>query len=132
MPQDFAYVLQELIYERKELPNRKEYVENIIDTIISIGRAKEFIKAIADLIQRLMIDKLHIIGDIYDRGSSPHLIMDSLMKHHNTDIQWGNHDMLWIGAGLGNRACIANVVRICARYSNTDILEEAYGIICFH
>ena len=128
MPQDFAYVLQELIYERKELPNRKEYVENIIDTIISIGRAKEFIKAIADLIQRLMIDKLHIIGDIYDRGSSPHLIMDSLMKHHNTDIQWGNHDMLWIGAGLGNRACIANVVRICARYSNTDILEEAYGI----
>ena len=69
--------------KEKELPNRKEYVENIIDTIISIGRAKEFIKAIADLIQRLMIDKLHIIGDIYDRGSSPHLIMDSLMKHHN-------------------------------------------------
>lgn len=128
MPKDFVYVLQELIYERKELPNRKEYVENIIDTIISLGRAKEFIVAIAELIQRLMIDKLHIIGDIYDRGSSPHLIMDVLMKHHDTDIQWGNHDMLWIGAGLGNRACIANVVRICARYSNTDILEEAYGI----
>ena len=128
MPKDFAYILQELIYERKELPNRKEYVENIIDTIISIDRAREFIQAIADLIQRLMIDKLHIIGDIYDRGSSPHLIMDTLISHHNTDIQWGNHDMLWIGASLGNRACIANVVRICARYSNTDILEEAYGI----
>lgn len=128
MPKDFEYILQELIYERKELPNRKEYVENIIDTIISLGRGKEFIKAIADLIQRLMIDKLHIIGDIYDRGSSPHLIMETLIRHHNTDIQWGNHDMLWIGASLGNLACIANVIRICARYSNTDILEEAYGI----
>ena len=128
MSKDFSYILQELIYERKELPNRKEYVENIIDTIISLGRAREFIKAISDLIQRLMIDKLHIIGDIYDRGSSPHLIMDTLMNHHNVDIQWGNHDMLWIGASLGNRACIANVVRICAGYSNTDLLEEAYGI----
>ena len=128
MSKDFEYILQELIYERKELPNRKEYVENIIDTIISLGRGKEFIKAIADLIQRLMIDKLHIIGDIYDRGSSPHLIMETLIRHHNTDIQWGNHDMLWIGASLGNLACIANVIRICARYSNTDILEEVYGI----
>lgn len=128
MSKDFEYILQELIYERKELPNRKEYVENIIDTIISLGRGKEFIKAIADLIQRLMIDKLHIIGDIYDRGSSPHLIMETLIRHHNTDIQWGNHDMLWIGASLGNLACIANVIRICARYSNIDILEEAYGI----
>ncbi|WP_291255113.1 fructose-1,6-bisphosphatase [Fusobacterium sp.] len=128
MSKDFEYILQELIYERKELPNRKEYVENIIDTIISLGRGKEFIKAIADLIQGLMIDKLHIIGDIYDRGSSPHLIMETLIRHHNTDIQWGNHDMLWIGASLGNLACIANVIRICARYSNTDILEEAYGI----
>ena len=128
MSEDFAYVLQELIYERRELPNRKEYIENIIDTIISLGRAKEFIRSIANLIQRLMIDKLHIIGDIYDRGNSPHLVMDSLINHHNVDIQWGNHDILWIGAGLGNRACIANVVRICARYSNTHILEEAYGI----
>ncbi len=128
MPKDFEYILQELIYERKELPNRKEYVENIIDTIISLDRAKEFIQAIAQLIQRLVVDKLHIIGDIYDRGANPHLIMDKLMRHHDVDIQWGNHDMLWIGASLGNRACIANVVRICARYSNTDILEEAYGI----
>lgn len=128
MSKDFSYVLQELIYERKELPNRKEYVESIIDTIISLGRAKEFIVAIANLIQRLMIDKLHIIGDIYDRGSSPHLIMDTLIEQHDVDIQWGNHDILWIGASLGNRACIANVVRICARYGNTDILEEAYGI----
>lgn len=128
MSEDFSYVLQELLYERKELPNRKEYIENIIDTIISLDRAKEFIIAISQLIQRLTIDKLHIIGDIYDRGPSPHLIMDKLIAHHDVDIQWGNHDILWMGAGLGNRACIANVIRICARYSNTDILEEAYGI----
>lgn len=128
MDKDFSYILQELIYERKELPNRKEYIENIIDTIIILGRAREFIKAISDLIQKLVIDKLHIIGDIFDRGSFPHLIMESLIKHHNVDIQWGNHDILWIGAGLGNRASIANVVRICARYSNLDILEEGYGI----
>lgn len=128
MNKDFSYILQELIYERKELPNRKEYIENIIDTIIILGRAREFIKAISDLIQKLVIDKLHIIGDIFDRGSFPHLIMESLIKHHNVDIQWGNHDILWIGAGLGNRASIANVVRICARYSNLDILEEGYGI----
>ena len=128
MSKDFAYVLQEVLYERKELPNRKEYVESIIDTVISLGRAKYFVIAISSLIQRLTIDKLHIVGDIYDRGPYPHRIMDKLIKHHDVDIQWGNHDMLWMGAALGNRACIANVIRICARYSNTDILEEGYGI----
>lgn len=128
MSSDFAYVLQEVLYERRELPNRKEYVESIIDTIISLGRAKYFVIAISNLIQRLTIDKLHIVGDIYDRGPYPHRIIDKLINHHNVDIQWGNHDMLWMGAALGNRACIANVIRICARYSNTDILEEGYGI----
>lgn len=128
MSSDFAYVLREVLYERRELPNRKEYVESIIDTIISLGRAKYFVIAISNLIQRLTIDKLHIVGDIYDRGPYPHRIIDKLINHHNVDIQWGNHDMLWMGAALGNRACIANVIRICARYSNTDILEEGYGI----
>lgn len=128
MSKDFSYVLQEVLYERKELPNRKEYIESIIDTIISLGRAKYFVIAISNLIQRLIIDKLHIIGDIYDRGPYPHKIMERLIEHHDVDIQWGNHDMLWMGAALGNRACVANVIRICARYSNTDILEEAYGI----
>lgn len=128
MSDDFAYILQEVLYDRRELPNRKEYIESIIDTIIAIDRAREFVIAISKLIQQLTIDKLHIVGDIYDRGPYPHLIMDMLMKHHNVDIQWGNHDMLWIGAALGNKACVANVMRICARYSNTDILEEGYGI----
>jgi len=128
MPKDFSYIIQEIIYERKELRNKREYIANIIDTIISIRRAKEFVIAISNLIQRLIIDRLHIVGDIYDRGPSPHLIMDTLIDYHNVDIQWGNHDILWMGAGLGSKACIANVIRICARYGNNDILEDGYGI----
>ncbi|QNE67207.1 fructose-1,6-bisphosphatase [Fusobacterium hwasookii] len=128
MTKDFEYILQELHYEKKELLNKKEYFDSIVDTIISIDRGKEFIIAICNLIQRLNIDHLHIVGDIYDRGPFPHLIMDTLAEYTNLDIQWGNHDILWIGAALGNKACIANVIRICCRYNNNDILEEAYGI----
>ena len=128
MTKDFEYILQELLYEKKELANKKEYFDSIVDTIISIDRGKEFIIAICNLIQRLNIDHLHIVGDIYDRGPFPHLIMDTLAEYNNLDIQWGNHDILWIGAALGNKACIANVIRICCRYNNNDILEEAYGI----
>ena len=128
MPKDFEYIIQELLYERKDEDNKKEYVDTIIDTIISTKSSRDFIKSVSDLIIRLAIDRLHIVGDIYDRGPYPHLIMDSLLNHHNVDIQWGNHDMLWIGAGIGNKACIANVIRICTRYNNNDILEEAYGI----
>lgn len=128
MKKDFEYILQELLYEKKELANKKEYFDSIVDTIISIDRGKEFIIAISNLIQRLNIDHLHIVGDIYDRGPFPHLIMDTLTEYNNLDIQWGNHDILWIGAALGNKACIANVIRICCRYNNNDILEEAYGI----
>lgn len=128
MTKDFEYILQELLYEDDNLKNKKEYFEAIIDTILSINRAKEFIISISNLIQRLNIDHLHIVGDIYDRGPSPHLIMDTLEEYHNIDIQWGNHDILWIGAALGNKACIANVIRICCRYNNKEILEDAYGI----
>lgn len=128
MTKDFEYIMQELLYENRENYNKKEYIESIIDTIISISRAKEFIVALSELIRRLTIDHLHIVGDIYDRGPAPHLIMDCLMEYHHVDIQWGNHDMLWIGAGVGNKACIANVIRISSRYNNNDILEEAYGI----
>lgn len=128
MTKDFEYILQELLYEKKELQNKKEYFESIIETIISINREKEFIVAISNLIQRLNIDHLHLVGDIFDRGPSPHLIMDTLEDYHNVDIQWGNHDILWIGAALGNKACIANVIRICCRYNNNDIIEDAYGI----
>ncbi len=128
MTKDFEYILQELIYEQKSDKNKAEYFSSIIDSILYIQRGKEFIIAISNLIQRLNIDHLHIVGDIYDRGPSPHLIMDLLEKHHNVDIQWGNHDILWMGAAIGNKACICNVIRICSRYSNNDILEEAYGI----
>lgn len=128
MSSDFEYILQELLYEDDNLKNKKEYFEAIIDTILSINRAKEFIISISNLIQRLNIDHLHIVGDIFDRGPSPHLIMDTLEEYHNYDIQWGNHDILWMGAALGNKACIANVIRICCRYNNKEILEDAYGI----
>lgn len=128
MPKDFEYIIQELLYERNEDESKKDYVDAIIDTIISIKYTKAFMKAMGELIRRLAIDRLHVVGDIYDRGPAPHLIMDCLQEYHNVDIQWGNHDLLWIGAGIGNKACIANVIRICSRYNNHDILEEAYGI----
>lgn len=128
MPKDFEYIIQELLYERNEDESKKDYVDAIIDTIISIKYTKAFMKAMGELIRRLAIDRLHVVGDIYDRGPAPHLIMDCLQEYHNVDIQWGNHDLLWIGAGIGNKACITNVIRICSRYNNHDILEEAYGI----
>lgn len=128
MPKDFEYIIQELLYERNEDESKKDYVDAIIDTIISIKYTKAFMKAMGELIRRFAIDRLHVVGDIYDRGPAPHLIMDCLQEYHNVDIQWGNHDLLWIGAGIGNKACIANVIRICSRYNNHDILEEAYGI----
>lgn len=127
LPSDFAYTIQELLHE-KYSDDKKDYVKNIIDTIIELDMAKEFIVAMSELIQRLTIDVLHIVGDIYDRGPQPHLIVDKLMQHHNVDIQWGNHDMLWMTAAAGQKCAIANVVRISSRYSNTDILEDVYGI----
>ena len=109
-------------------PDKESYYNAIIATIIRVGRAEEFIRALCELIQRLVVDHLHILGDIYDRGPGPHLIMDKLMQYHSLDIQWGNHDVLWMGAAAGQRGCIANVIRICARYGNLDILEDGYGI----
>lgn len=128
LPKDFSYIIQELLHEKEFSYNKREYVRNIINTIIELDRAKEFIIAISELIQRLTIDVLHIVGDIYDRGPAPHKIMDRLMNYHNVDIQWGNHDILWVNAAAGHLGAIANVVRICSRYSNTDILEDVYGI----
>lgn len=128
LPKDFAYVIEELITEKAEISDKESYYNEIICTIIRIGRAEEFICAISELIQRLVVDHLHIVGDIYDRGPGPHIIMDKLMDYHSVDVQWGNHDVLWMGAAAGQRACIANVIRICARYGNLDILEDGYGI----
>ena len=128
LPADFAYVIEELITEKADISDKESYYNAIVSTIIRIGRAEEFIIALSELIQRLTVDHLHIVGDIFDRGPGPHIIMDKLMEHHSIDIQWGNHDVLWMGAAAGQRGCIANVIRICARYGNLDILEDAYGI----
>lgn len=128
MPEDFRYILEELLYEREEENNRKGYFDSIIDNIFSIKRDTAFIISICRLIKVSVVDHLHIIGDIYDRGKSPHLVMDFLYKYRNVDIQWGNHDILWMGAFLGSKACVCNAIRIACRYNNNDVLEDAYGI----
>lgn len=128
LPPEFAYVIEELITEKAEISDKESYYNSIVNTIIRIRRAEVFITALCELIQRLTVDHLHIVGDIYDRGPGPHIIMDKLMEYHSVDIQWGNHDVLWMGAAAGHMGCIATVVRICARYGNLDILEDGYGI----
>ena len=128
LPKDFAYIIEELITEKAEISDKEGYYNEIIHTIIRIGRAPDFIVALSNLIQRLVIDHLHIVGDIYDRGPGPHMIMDTLMNYHSVDIQWGNHDIVWMGAACGHLPCIATVVRIAARYGSLDTLEEGYGI----
>ena len=128
MPKDFAYILEELIHENETMLNKAEYYNRIIDSIIELDRAKAFIVAISEVIQRLAVDRLHILGDIFDRGDGADLVIDSLMKYHSLDFTWGNHDILWMGAAAGSRSCIANVVRIQARYDNLDVLEDSYGI----
>ncbi len=128
LPAEFSYIIQELLHEHTEDRNKTAYVNVIVDTIISTGRADDFIIAIANVIQRLAIDQLHILGDIYDRGPGAHIIMDTLHDYHNWDIQWGNHDILWMGAAAGNDACICNVIRMSLRYANLVTLEEGYGI----
>ena len=128
MPRDFAYVIEELITGRADMSDQEAYYNEIIRTVIRTKRAPELIVALCNLIRRFVVDHLHVVGDIFDRGPYPHLIMDTLMAHHSVDIQWGNHDVLWMGAAAGNPCCIANVIRISAKYGNLNILEEGYGI----
>ncbi|MCR4650218.1 MAG: fructose-1,6-bisphosphatase [Lachnospiraceae bacterium] len=128
LPKDFAYVIEELITEKDEIEDKEAYYNEIINTIIRIGSAQGLIIALCNLIQRMVVDHLHIVGDIFDRGNGPHMIMDSLERYHSLDIQWGNHDVVWMGAAAGQPACIATVVRMSARYGNLDTLEEGYGI----
>lgn len=128
LPKEFSYIIQELLHESLNEPNKHDYVEAIISTIVSTGRSESFIVAISKLIQRLTIDSLHIIGDVYDRGPGAHIIMDILSDYHNMDIQWGNHDLVWMGAASGSEACMANVVRISLRYANLATLEDGYGV----
>lgn len=128
LPKEFSYIIQELLHESPSDPNKHDYINMVIKTIISTRRADSFIVAMCNLIQRLVIDSLHIVGDIYDRGPGAHIIMDTLSQYHNMDIQWGNHDILWMGAASGNDSCIANVIRIAMRYGNLSTLEDGYGI----
>lgn len=128
LPEDFSYIIQELLHENSMEPNKQDYINVIISSIIETHRADDFIVAMCKLIQQLTIDMLHILGDIFDRGPGPHVIMDTLCNYHNFDIQWGNHDILWMGAAAGNDCCIANVLRLAMRYGNLSALEDGYGI----
>ncbi len=131
LPTEYSYIIQELLHESLSEPNKQDYVKSIISTIVSTGRSEHFIIAISNLIQRLTVDSLHIIGDVYDRGPGAHIIMDILSNYHNVDIQWGNHDLVWIGAAAGNEACMANVLRMSLRYANLETIEDGYGINLF-
>ena len=128
LPEDYGYVIEELITEKQEVLNKEAYYESIVNTIVELGQTESFIVALSKLIQRLVIDHLHILGDIYDRGPAPHKIMDELCDYHSVDIQWGNHDIVWMGAATGHLACIAAVIRTSIRYGNLDLLEDGYGI----
>lgn len=128
LPADYAYIIEELITEKPEILDKKAYYDSIVDTIIEIGCAENFIVTLSRLIQHLVIDHLHIIGDIYDRGSGAHFIMDRLCSYHSLDIQWGNHDVVWMGAHAGQTACIAAVIRNSLLCGNYDTLEDGYGI----
>lgn len=128
LPKEFSYIIQELLHERTDDVNKTAYISAITDTIISTGSADDFIIAICNVIQRLTIDYLHILGDVYDRGPGAHIIMDTLCNYQSWDIQWGNHDIVWMGAAAGNDACICNVLRMSLRYANLETLEDGYGI----
>ena len=128
LPEEFAYIIEELLHESSSGHNKQAYYNIIIQTIIGMKRADKFVIQLCYLIQRLAIDRLHILGDIFDRGPGAHLIMDTLCSYHHLDIEWGNHDVLWMGAAAGNPVCAAAVIRLSLRYANTATLEEGYGI----
>lgn len=128
MNNDFAYIMEELITEKEEIDDKKAYYSSILNTVVQIGAAEDMIISFCELIQHLVIYHLHIIGDIFDRGPHPALILDTLMNYHSLDIQWGNHDLVWMGAASGQSACIANVLRMSVRYNTLEVLEDSYGI----
>lgn len=128
LPKDFAYVIEELLTGRPDVSDKEAYYNEILNSVIRTGRATELVIAFCNLIRRMVVDHLHVVGDIFDRGPHPHLVMDTLMQHHSVDIQWGNHDVYWMGAAAGNQACICNVIRISAKYGNLNMLEDGYGI----
>lgn len=128
LPSQYSYIIQELLHEDGVNPNKSAYISRILDTIISTHKPDDFIIALASTIKRLVIDRLHLVGDVFDRGPGAQQIMDTVMNYHNVDIQWGNHDILWMGAAVGNASCMATVIRIALRYANLDTIENGYGI----
>lgn len=128
LPKQYSYIIQELLHEDSLNTQKNSYLTSIIQSIIETGQAEDFIIALSETIQRMAIDHLHVVGDVYDRGPGAHIIMDKLMDYHQVDFQWGNHDMLWMGAAVGNTASMANVIRIALRYTNLETLEDGYGI----
>ena len=128
LPEEYAYIIEELMHEANDFQNRQAYFNVIVETIIGTKRAGHFITALCYLIQRLIVDRLHILGDIFDRGPGAHHIMDALCEYHHLDITWGNHDVLWMGAAAGNTCCIASVLRLSLRDANMRTLEDGYAI----
>ena len=128
LPKPVAETIEELLYDQEGVEHKASYYQSQIETIVSTGSSLAFITSLAELIRHLAVERLHVIGDIYDRGPGAHLILDSLMEHHQVDIQWGNHDILWMGSAAGSEACIANVIRTCLRYGNMETLDNGYGI----
>ena len=129
---DFVYITEELLYNDQQEHDKKNYYNKILRNLVDLKQSDYFITATCYTIQRLVVDHLHVIGDIYDRGPAPDKIMETLMRYHSVDIQWGNHDVLWLGAVAGSALCMMNLLRICARYNNLAIIEEAYGINLRH
>ncbi len=127
-PRGFEYIIDELLHTNYDDTNKEKYYDDIITTIIDLDMAADLIVALCTLIKSLAVDRLHILGDVFDRGPRPDIIVDKLIDHHSVDFQWGNHDILWMGAACGSRACIANVLNVCLQYNNTDLIENIYGI----
>jgi len=128
LPEEFSYIIQELIYESSSHEDKERYYQAIIEAIFLTKRESKFILQLSRFIRKLAIDRLHIVGDIFDRGPLPHLIMEKLSSMNNVDIQWGNHDISFLGAASGSKVMVANVIRIAARYNNLDCFEDGYGI----
>ena len=128
MPKEYAYIIDELIHTHYEDTDKRDYYENIISTIIDLGQADRFIEAVSAVIKRMAVDHMHIVGDIFDRGPRADIIMDSLLDYHSVDIQWGNHDILWMGAASGSRTLVATVLANSIHYNNLEVIETGYGI----
>ena len=128
MPQEYAYIIDEMLHTHYEDSDKRDYYENIINTIIDIDRASNFLIEMCELIKRMAVDHLHLVGDIFDRGPRADIILDSLLDYHSVDIQWGNHDVLWMGAASGSRTLVATVLANSLRYNNLEVIEPGYGI----